>query len=92
MEICKELPANVFWVLRRFIKKWVPFDKYGAVFCSVNSPQAVVYPEDLYETPVDLIKEMGEKLIKEKSIKNRPTIVLLLDSPREDNGQLLPQR
>lgn len=86
-EICHHIPKNAFWVIRRFISHWVPFDKYSRNgYPGLGRPE-VKYPAWLTSPPMKLLDVWAEELLQyDPTLENR--LVLLKESPRDDGGTL----
>lgn len=88
LELVHLIPKQAFWVIRRFISGWVPFDKYYKSNYSVADPLLKNIPSWLTVPSDETIKSFYRRLLTdEPTLKGR--LVVLLGSPRESTGMLL---
>lgn len=86
LAIADKIPQNAFWVLRRFITHWVPFDKYSSSALGLSCRLDLSYPPWLTSPCVEFVQDLAMRLARERPSLQKQ-IVLLLDSPRDSAGK-----
>jgi hypothetical protein len=85
--LAEVIPPRSFWLIRRFLMDWVPFDKYAKAIYPGFQSEAVKYPQWLTSPSIQKMREVIQEALANSAIADDKCI-LLFNSPRDSMGEL----
>ncbi len=85
--MANHIPPRSYWLIRRFLTDWVPFDKYAESSFPGSQACAVKYPSWLSEPTRDKMRQTVAEALR-GDLFHKSNCVVLLDSPRDSMGEV----
>jgi hypothetical protein len=82
------IPAGSYWLIRRFLTDWVPFDKYAKSNHPGFARESVRYPWWLTSPDPKRMRETVYEALKNTDLA-KGRCIILVDSPRDSMGEML---